>query len=72
MVVEKHPSLVFLGKLYQNRVDMSETITTRSFLSFLIQMANYWAEICHLLIKFNSNFFLSDTRGRQIINFCKS
>ena len=21
-------------------------------------MVNYWAEICHLLIKFNSNFFL--------------
>lgn len=37
---------------------MSETSTIRSFVSLLIKMVNYWAEICHLLIKFSSNFFL--------------
>lgn len=56
--LKSHIPLLFLDKLYQNRVGMSEKIIIRSFLSLLIKTVNYWAEICHLLIKFNSNFFL--------------
>lgn len=38
-----------------DRLHMSEKITIGNF---LMKMVNYWAEICHLLIKLNSDFFL--------------
>lgn len=54
LTLTPHISVIF-RETSPDRLHMSEKITTGSF---LMKMVNYWAEICHLLIKFNSDFFL--------------